>query len=306
MYRHILVRFLQSILSLYVLLTIVFFSARLSGDPLDLLLGESATKEQEAKVRAYYGLDKPVLVQYRIYFEHLLRGDLGRSIERRRPVAELIIGRMGASIQLIGAAMAISLCIGVIIGVYCAINRGRFFDLLGRSFAAFGQSLPVFWLGLMLMLVFAVWLDLLPTSGRGGLKHLVLPAVTLGYALSAGILRLTRSAMLDVLDSEYVKLARIKGVSEFVVIWKHAFKNALLPVVTYSVVLLASVVASAVVTETVFAWPGLGQLIVQAVVGRDFPLIQGIVLFVGSFVLIANLVVDMLYAYLDPKIRHTD
>ncbi|MHC4708527.1 MAG: ABC transporter permease, partial [Planctomycetota bacterium] len=145
-------------------------------------------------------------------------------------MAELIIGRMGASIQLIGAAMVISLCIGVIIGVYCAINRGRFFDLLGRSFAAFGQSLPVFWLGLMLMLVFAVWLDLLPTSGRGGLKHLVLPAVTLGYALSAGILRLTRSAMLDVLDSEYVKLARIKGVSEFVVIWKHAFKNALLPV----------------------------------------------------------------------------
>ncbi len=305
MYRHILVRFLQSILSLYVLLTIVFFSARLSGDPLDLLLGESATKEQEAKVRAYYGLDKPVLVQYRIYFEHLLRGDLGRSIERRRPVAELIIGRMGASIQLIGAAMVISLCIGVIIGVYCAINRGRFFDLLGRSFAAFGQSLPVFWLGLMLMLVFAVWLDLLPTSGRGGLKHLVLPAVTLGYALSAGILRLTRSAMLDVLDSEYVKLARIKGVSEFVVIWKHAFKNALLPVITYTVVLLASVVASAVVTETVFSWPGLGQLIVQAVIGRDFPLIQGIVLFVGSFVLIANLIVDMLYAYLDPKIRHT-
>ena len=202
--------------------------------------------------------------------------------------------------------MVISLCIGVIIGVYCAIHRGRFFDLLGRSFAAFGQSLPVFWLGLMLMLVFAVWLDVLPTSGRGSLKHLVLPAVTLGYALSAGILRLTRSAMLDVLDSEYVKLARIKGVSEFVVIWKHAFKNALLPVVTYSVVLLASVVASAVVTETVFAWPGLGQLIVQAVVGRDFPLIQGIVLFVGSFVLIANLIVDMLYAYLDPKIRRTD
>jgi peptide/nickel transport system permease protein len=201
--------------------------------------------------------------------------------------------------------MVISLCIGAIIGVYCAINRGRFFDLLGRSFAAFGQSLPVFWLGLMLMLVFAVWLDLLPTSGRGGLKHLVLPAVTLGYALSAGILRLTRSAMLDVLDSEYVKLARIKGVSEFVVIWKHAFKNALLPVITYTVVLLASVVASAVVTETVFSWPGLGQLIVQAVIGRDFPLIQGIVLFVGSFVLIANLIVDMLYAYLDPKIRHT-
>ena len=151
MYRHILVRFLQSILSLYVLLTIVFFSARLSGDPLDLLLGESATKDQEAKVRAYYGLDKPLLVQYRIYFEHLLRGDLGRSIERRRPVAELIIGRMGASMQLIGAAMVISLGIGVIIGVYCAIYRGRFFDLLGRSFAAFGQSLPVFWLGLMLM-----------------------------------------------------------------------------------------------------------------------------------------------------------
>jgi len=306
MYQYILIRFLQSILSLYVLLTIVFFSARLSGDPLDLLLGENATKEQEAKVRAYYGLDKPMFVQYRIYLGHLIMGDLGRSIQRRRPVTELIIGRIGASMQLIGAAMVISLSMGVIIGVYCAINRGRLFDLLGRSFAALGQSFPVFWFGLMLMLVFAVWLDLLPTSGRGGLKHIILPAVTLAYALLAGILRLTRSAMLDVLDSEYVKLARIKGVSEFVVIWKHAFRNALLPVVTYSVVLLASVVASAVVTETVFSWPGLGQLVVQAVVGRDFPLIQGIVLFVGSFVLIANLIVDILYVYLDPKIRYTD
>ena len=304
MQRYLFGRFLQTLFSLFVLLTIVFFAARLTGDPVALLVGEMATREQVEKLRAYHGLDKPAHVQYLLYLSHLATGDLGRSIESNRRVTTLVVQRVGASLQLTAAAVLVSLTVGLVIGVYCAVKRGYMFDLLGRIFAVFGQSLPIFWLGLMLMLVFAVWLRLLPTSGRGGLSHIILPAVTLGFWQSAGILRLTRSSMLDILSSEYIKLARIKGLSELIVIWKHAFKNALIPVVTFFAVLLANLVAGAVVTETVFAWPGFGQLLMQAVIHRDFPLVQGIVLFVGLFVLLANFLVDILYTFLDPRIRY--
>jgi peptide/nickel transport system permease protein len=304
MQRYLFGRFLQALFSLFVLLTIVFFAARLTGDPVALLVGEMATREQVEKLRAYYGLDKPMHVQYMLYLSHLARGDLGRSIVTSRRVTTLVVQRLGASLELLAAALLLSLTVGLVTGVYCAVNRGNRFDLLGRIFAVIGQSLPVFWLGLILMLVFAVWLRLLPTCGRGGLSHLILPAVTLACGLSAGILRLTRSSMLDILSTEYIKLARIKGLSELIVIWKHAVKNGLIPVVTYFAVLLANLVAGAIVTETVFAWPGFGQLIMQAVIHRDFPLIQGIVLFVGSFVLLANVLVDILYTFLDPRIRY--
>jgi peptide/nickel transport system permease protein len=304
MQRFLFGRLLQTLFSLFVLLTIVFFAARLTGDPVALLAGELATKEQVEILRAYYGLDKPMHVQYMVYLSHLARGDLGRSIRTNRRVTTLVVQRFGASLELLAAGVLLSLTVGLVTGVYCAVKRGSRFDLLGRIFAVIGQSIPVFWLGLILMLVFAVWLRLLPTSGRGGLSHIILPAVTLGCGLSAGILRLTRSSMLDILSSEYIKLARIKGLSELIVIWKHAVKNGLIPVVTYFAVLLSNLVAGAIVTETVFAWPGFGQLLIQAVIHRDFPLIQGIVLFVGSFVLLANVLVDILYTFLDPKIRY--
>ncbi len=304
MQRYLFGRFLQTLFSLFVLLTIVFFAARLTGDPVALLAGEIATREQVEKLRAYHGLDKPMHVQYMLYLSHLARGDLGRSIVTNRRVTTLVVQRLGASLELLAAALLLSLTVGLVTGVYCAVNRGYRFDLLGRIFAVIGQSLPVFWLGLILMLVFAVWLRLLPTCGRGGLSHLILPAVTLACGLSAGILRLTRSSMLDILSTEYIKLARIKGLSELIVIWKHAVKNGLIPVVTYFAVLLANLVGGAIVTETVFAWPGFGQLIMQAVIHRDFPLIQGIVRFVGSFVLLANVLVDILYTFLDPRIRY--
>jgi len=302
---YILGRFLQMTVSLFVLITIVFFTTHLSGDPVRLLLSINATREQEENLRAYYGLDKPLYAQYVKYLWNLSRGDLGRSMTTDRRVAELIGQRISASFQLVGSAMVVAVAIALPIGVYSAVRRGRRFDRLGMSLAVLGQSIPVFWMGLMLMLVFSVWLGLLPTSGRGGLRHVLLPAFVLGYSVAAGILRLTRSSMLEVLGQDYVKLARAKGLSETTVIWKHAFRNAMLPVVTYFAILCATLVAGTIVTETVFAWPGLGQLVIDGVTRRDIPLIQGLVLFIGSVVLMTNLIVDILYSHLDPKITYT-
>lgn len=304
MVRYILGRAAQSVLCLLVLSVIIFFAARLTGNPLELLLPETATKEQEALIAASLGLDQPLPVQYGIFLKNALQGNLGMSLHSRIPVTELLILRVPASVQLASVAMVISLIIALPIGVYSAVRRGTRIDLVGRMFAILGQSMPAFWLGLMLMLVFSVWFGLVPTSGRTGPTSIILPAVTMGFAVSASIMRLTRSAMLDVLDCEYLKLARIKGLSEWIVIWKHAFKNALLPVVTYSVMMLALLIGGAVVTETVFSWPGLGQLVIQSVVLRDFPVVQGVVLVIGTFYVVGNFVVDILYAYLNPRIRY--
>lgn len=304
MIRYLLGRGVQSIFCLFVLSIIVFFVARLTGNPLDLLLPEGATKEQEALVAASLGLDKPLSVQYLLFLKNALKGDLGMSIHSRIPVMELLILRVPASLQLASLAMAISLLMALPIGVYAAVNRGGRFDLLGRLFAILGQSMPAFWLGLMLMLIFAVRLGWVPTSGRAGPSSFILPAITMAFAITANIMRLTRSAMLDVLDSEYLKLARIKGLSERIVIWKHAFRNALLPVVTYSMMMLALLIGGAVITETVFAWPGLGRLVIQSVILRDFPVVQGVVIVIGTFYIVGNFGVDILYAYLNPRIRY--
>ncbi len=200
--------------------------------------------------------------------------------------------------------MALSLLIALPCGVYAAVRRGRLLDLVVRTVAVLGQSMPAFWLGMMLILVFGLYLGVLPLGGRTGPTSVILPAITLGYFFVAGIARLTRSSMLDILDSEYVKLARIKGLSERTVIWKHAFKNALLPVVTYTSIMFVAMIGGAVVTETVFSWPGIGQLVIQAVNWRDFPLVQGIVLVIAVMYITANLAVDIIYAYLNPKIRY--
>ena len=295
-------RLIQSLLSLFVLVTIVFFAAHLSGDPVNALLGPETTKEQAITLRAYYGLDKPLYVQYGRYLSHLAQGDMGKSIFSGRSVSELIMQRIPASVELILAAMMFALVISLPTGVYSAVRRGSIFDTMARGFAILGQSLPSFLQALLMMVVFSLWLKILPTGGRGAIEHLIMPAVVLGTVMSAGILRLTRSAMLDVLDSEYIKLARLKGVNETVVIWKHAFRNATIPVMTYTAVLLAILVAGSIVTEVVFAWPGLGQLVIEAVIQRDIPMIQGVVLFIGAVVLATNLAVDVLHSWLDPKL----
>jgi ABC-type dipeptide/oligopeptide/nickel transport system permease component len=302
--RFILARALQSLVCLLVVSFVVFYAARLSGDPTVLLLSEMASKEDAERLRAHLGLDRPLLMQYGIFLGQALRGDLGESTRFRRSVPTVLAARFPASLQLGATAIAITLLIALPVGVYSAVKRGTAVDTAGRVAAILGQSVPLFWLGLVLMLIFAVWLRLVPAAGRGTALHLVLPAVTMGWATTPAVMRLTRSAMLEVLQSEYVKLARLKGLPEWKVIWKHALKNALLPVVTFSVLLFAEMIAGAIVTETVFAWPGLGQLLISSVYYRDFPMVQGTVLLLSALFILGNFGVDVVYAYLDPKIRY--
>ena len=304
MQRYILGRAVQCLVSLLVVSMIVFFAVRLTGDPVDLLLGIEVTEEEAVELRAHLGLDKPVVVQYGIFLSQAAKGDLGRSIYMERSVTELLIQRFPASMQLVIPSIFISLIIALPVGVYSAVRRGSRLDAAGRIFAILGQSMPSFWLGIMLIMVFAVWLGVLPSGSRGGLSNIILPAITMGWLMVAGIMRLTRSSMLDVLASEYIKLAKIKGLPDWKVIWKHAFKNALLPVVTFAVILFPLALTGAVVTETVFAWPGVGRLLMESVTVRDFPTIQGVVLCIAAIYLSANLVVDILYAYINPRIRY--
>lgn len=304
MSRFIVGRALQSLLSLFVVSLVVFYAARLTGDPTVLMLSEMATQEDAARLRAHLGLDKPITTQYALFLRQAVQGDLGESTRYRRPVTDVLAARFPASLQLGSVAIVISILIALPIGVYSAVHRGTALDLAGRLFAVLGQSLPLFWLGLILILVFAVWFGWVPAAGRGGVANFILPAVTMGWATTPAIMRLTRSAMLEVLETEYVKLARIKGLPEWKVVWKHALKNALLPVVTFSVLLFAEMIAGAIVTETVFAWPGVGQLLISSVNTRDFPMVQATVLLLASLFVLGNFAVDVLYAWLNPKIRY--
>ncbi len=304
MWRYLASRLLQTLLSMLVVISIVFVLTRLSGNPVKLLLDVNATERDEQILTHYLGLDKPMPVQYAIYVKNIFLGDFGNSVLTRRPVTEHIWERLPATVELGFVAMFMSVLIGVPLGVYSAVRRGSLLDTGARVFAVLGQSMPAFWLGLMLILFFGVVLGVLPAGGRGGLAHLILPAFTLGYFTSAAILRLTRSAMLEVLGSDYIKFARLKGLHEQVVLWKHGLKNALLPVITFAVLLFVQFLGGAVVTETVFAWPGLGRLILESITTRDYPIVQAGVLVLSALYLAGNLFVDMLYGYLNPKIRH--
>ena len=304
MLPYIIGRVLQAIVSMLVVISIVFVLARLSGNPIHLLLDVNATPQDVEILTRHLGLDRPLPVQYAIYVKNLARGDFGTSILTRRPVVEHIRERLPATVELGVVAMLLSIAIGVPIGVYSAVHRGGVLDGTARVFAVLGQSVPAFWLGLMLILLFGVILGVLPAGGHGGIQHLVLPAFTLGYFTSAAIMRLTRSSMLEVLGSDYIKFARLKGLHEQVVLWKHGLKNALLPVITFAVMLFVQFLGGAVVTETVFAWPGLGRLILESITTRDYPIVQAGVLVLSALYLTANLCVDVLYSYLNPRIRH--
>ena len=307
MKRYILLRVGQAVLSILAVSVIVFLLGRLSGDPVDLMAGIDASPEQRAAMEEHLGLDKPLPVQYGIFLGHALKGDFGTSLSKNRPTADLIRERFPATLQLAAAAALIALVISVPIGVYSARRRGGFFDFVARMMAVLGQSVPSFFLGMMLILLFAIQLGWLPVAGREGLnlKYLILPAIALGWGISAGIMRLTRSSMLEVLDTDYVKLARIKGVSEFKVTWKHAFKNAALPVLTYAAMIFVIILGGTVVIEMVFAWPGLGRLVVEAVQTRDFPVVQTVVMMLCALFIFTNLIVDIVYGYLNPKIKYS-
>jgi len=304
MVRYLVGRILQALLSMLVVISIVFVLTRMSGNPVHLLLDVNATQRDLDILTRHLGLDKPLPVQYVIYVKNLALGDLGMSVLTRRPVTEHIWERLPATVELGFVAMLLSVLIGIPIGMYSAVHRGSALDGGARVFAVLGQSMPPFWLGLMLILVFGVILGLLPAGGRGGPQHLLLPAFTLGYFTSAAIMRLTRSSMLEVLGTDYVKFARLKGLHEHVVLWKHGLKNALLPVVTFAVMLFVQFLGGAVVTETVFAWPGLGRLILESITTRDYPIVQAGVLVLSALYLTGNLLVDLLYSWLNPKIRY--
>ena len=300
---YILSRVVQAIVTLWLLTAVGFALARLSGNPLDVLLDARATEEDRAAVAQVLGLDRPVGVQYAIFIKNALRGDFGNSFKTRRPAIETVMERLPWTLELGAASFVVSLLIAVPIGVITAVKRDSVIDAVGKIVALLGQSLPTFWLGLMLILVFAVTLGWLPAGGTGSFAHLVLPSITLGWFTVAGVMRLVRSAMLDTLGEEYVVTARAKGLSEPGVIWKHALRNALIPPLTYAGLVFVALLAGAVVTETVFAWPGVGQLVIESIVFRDFPVIQIIFLLFGVMYIAMNLVVDVLYAWADPRIR---
>jgi peptide/nickel transport system permease protein len=292
-----------SLVSLFLLSLTIFLFVRLTGDPAVLFVEPGASQADLDSIREQFGLDRSIWVQYASFVASLAQGDFGQSFYYRTPVFELYLTRLPNSLLLASAAMAFSLLIGIPSGILAAVRVGRFWDSAGKVFALLGLSVPSFWIGLVMILFFSVYLEWLPSSGSGTAAHLIMPAFALGWYFAAAHMRLTRSSMLEVLGSEYIKLARLKGLPESLVIAKHAFKNALIPVLTLAGINLVIMINVAVVVETVFAWPGIGRLLYEGITFRDFPVVQGVVLMGGSMIVVVNLVIDILYAVIDPRIR---
>jgi len=282
---------------------LTFIIGHASGDPVLLMVRGDATAQQKADLRHSLGLDRPILEQYATYVERALRGDLGTSYRQRVEVSRLIALRLPYSLELAGVAFATALSLGFALGVIAALNRGRLVDHAITALSILGQVVPGFWLGLVLVLVFAVYWQALPVFGSGGLQYLLLPAITLALPTLGRIARLSRGGMLDVLSSDYIRTARAKGLGERAVLLNHAAKNALLPLMTQAGLELGDMVGSAVIVESVFAWPGIGRMVVNAVLQRDFLVVQGCVLVIATAFVLINLTVDLLYARVDPRVR---
>lgn len=298
-------RLIRSVVVVWGVSVLVFFLLRLApGDPVTLLLVESASPEQIAEAKAKWGLDKPIPVQYAVFLGRAFRGDLGDSLFFQQPAMKVLMERMPATLQLSAAALLFSLTVAIPIGMLSALKRDTFWDYLGTGLAMVGQAIPPYWLGIMLILVFSVALGWFPTSGRGTPSHLVLPAITLGSVLMALITRLVRSGMLDVLGEDYVRTARAKGLRERAVIIRHALRNILIPLVTVIGLQLGALFGGAVITESIFAWPGVGRLALQSINARDYPMVQASVLVISVVYVFLNLAVDLVYVYLDPRIRY--
>lgn len=304
--RYFLKRLGYALISLAILAFTVMVFSRISGDPAMMMLEPGASAADIAAMRARLGLDRPLLVQYGLYVWNALRGDLGVSIYYGKSVTALYFERLPVSLLLAGAAFAWSVLLGVGIGILSALKRGSLLDRAGALFALTGMAMPPFWFGLLLILFLSVENRWLPASGSGSWRHLIMPAVTLGWYFAASHMRLTRSAMIEVLQSDYVRLARLKGVPEWRVILRHALPGALIPVVTLAAINLVLMINAAVVIETVFAWPGIGRLLYDAISFRDMPLIQVVVLLSGSMIVLLNLAIDLLYVLIDPRIRHAE
>lgn len=304
MLRYVQRRLVQLVPTLLGVLIVVFLLVRISGDPTQLLLPQTATLADRALYRHQHGLDQPVPIQFLRYIGSVARGDLGRSLVDARPALQVALQRLPATVELAGAAMFLAVLVGFPVGIVSAVRRRSMLDRVAMLGALIGQSMATFWVGILLIVVFAVQLRWLPVSGRGGIMHLVLPAVTLSLYMMPLFARMTRSSMLEVWQQDFVRTARAKGLMRHVVILKHAARAALIPVVTVVGLQFGSALAGAIVTESVFAWPGVGTFVLNAIYQRDYPVVQAVVLIIATMYILINLLVDMLYAVLDPRIRH--
>jgi len=305
MQRYIVIRIVQALITLLAISVIVFALGRITGNPLDVLLPLEAQQDDYDRISKVWGLDKPLYQQYFTFLSNAASGNFGDSWKWPGKTAmELVLDRLPDTAILAGVALLVSTAIALPVGVISAVKRDTWIDHTGKIIALFGQSLPAFWLGIILIWLFAVKIDLFPTSGNDGLSSIVLPGIAIGWFQVAALMRLIRSSMLDVLDSEYVKLARIKGVPEWKVIWKHCLRNAAIAPLTYFALILGALMVGSVSIETVFNWPGVGQLAVEAAKASDFQVLQAIVIVFCAIYVLANLIVDVLYAYLDPRIRY--
>ncbi len=304
MLRYLIKRLGQTVFTLFAVTVIVFGLGRMTGDPATVLMPVEARQEDRARIMELWGLDQPLHVQYLRYIGNVLRGEFGDSLQwPGRDALELVLLRIGNTLELGLVALLFAVALAVPIGVFSAVYKNSAIDHVGKFIALLGQSLPHFWIGIVFIWIFAVNLRWLPTSGRGTWQHLIMPAVVIGWFQVAALMRLIRSAMLESLDSEYIKLARLKGVRERIVIWKHALRNAAIVPLTYFGIMIAYLVVGSITTEVVFSWPGVGLLVVNAVTARDFPVVQAVTIVFAFVIVLANLVVDVLYGVFDPRIR---
>lgn len=306
MARFIFFRIIQAIATLVVLSAAVFFGTELTGDAALAMAPGDARPEEIQQIRENLGLDREPIIRYFDYLGGLFVGDFGRSYNKRQPAGDLVLERVPNTVQLAIAALLIAIVIGIPLGILSAVKRDSWMDRVGKGFAILGMSMPQFWLAIILMWVFAVRLDLLPVFGKEGLdpRYFIIPAFSIAVFTMAGFMRLTRSAMLEVLDSEYVKFARIKGLAEQLVIFKHALKNAVIPVLTFGGISFAGLLNGSIVVEVIFNWPGLGQLMLEGIRTRDTPIIEATILVSGFLYILMSTLVDIAYAYVDPRIRY--
>jgi peptide/nickel transport system permease protein len=305
MQKYLVRRLVLAVVTLLAVSLIIFILSRSAGDPVSLMLDEYSTQEDIDRMMAKLGTDKPYYQQYFLFLRDAFRGDFGVSIKEGRPVRDVILERLPATMYLGVTAFIVSLLVGIPLGILSSIKRGSLIDQVGKIVALLGQSAPPFWLGIMLIIFFAVSLRVFPPYGRDDWNSIILPAITLGWYYAAANLRLVRSAMLDVLDSEYIKMLRAKGLPSQLIIWKHALRNASLPVITLFGVNLALLVGGALVTEQIFSWPGIGLLLVDAILARDYAVVQTVVFFSAIVIVLTNIVIDLGYAWLDPRVRLT-
>lgn len=302
--RYIGKRLLEIIPVLFIITFIVFFLVRLSGDPTSTMLPPEASPQDRAELREALGLDKPLLEQYGIFLNDLIHGRFGASLRYGREATEVVLERLPATLQLASISLLVSTLLGVGLGVLCARTKGTVLDVVVNGLSVIGQAMPSFWIGIMLILLFGVVLKWLPVSGPGDWRNLVMPVATLSIVTAAQIIPLVRSSMLEIMHEDYIRTAKSKGLRERIVVYKHAFKNALIPVVTILALQVPNLIGGSLITETVFAWPGLGQLLIQCINGRDMCVVQACVVFISLITIVANLVADVLYAVIDPRIRY--